>query len=99
VIIRTLYTTAWNNAQIAGALDTLAGAGQGIRFAYFYADRVIMTARRLRDTRGVLSMVSADELVGKDDYFDIINRVHQEIYAALSRAVAAMNEEMPAGAD
>jgi len=98
MIIRTLYTTAWNNAQIAGALDTLAGAGQGIRFAYFYADRVIMTARRLKDTRGVLSMVSADELI-TDNYADIINRIHQEIYAALASAAAAMNEEMPAGAD
>ena len=98
MIVRTLYTTAWNNAQIAAALDTLAGAGQGIRFAYFYADRVIMTARRLRDTRGVLAAVSADELI-TDNYSDIINRVHQEIYAALMRAAAAMNEELPAGAD
>jgi len=98
MIVRTLYTTAWNNAQIAAALDTLAGAGQGIRFAYFYADRVIMTARRLRDTRGVLAMVSADELI-TDNYADVINRVHTEIYNALARAVAAMNEEMPAGAE
>jgi len=98
MIVRTLYTTAWNNAQIAAALDTLAGAGQGIRFAYFYADRVIMTARRLRDTRGVLAMVSADELI-TDNYADVINRVHTEIYNALARAVAAMNEELPAGAD
>jgi hypothetical protein len=99
MIVRALYGTSWTNAQIAGALDILAGAGQGIRFAYFYADRVVMTARRLRDTRGVLATVSADELTGKDDYFDVINRIHQEIYAALMRAAAAMNEELPAGAD
>jgi len=99
MIVRALYTGAWNNAQIADALDVLATAGNGVRFAYFYADRVAFAARRLKDTRGVLATVSADELIGKDDYFDVINRVHQEIYAALARAVAAMNEEMPAGAD
>ena len=99
MIVRALYTGAWNNAQIAGALDTLAGAGNHIRFAYFYADRVAFTARRLRDTRGVLAAVSADELIGKDDYFDVINRVHQEIYTALARAAAEMEKEMPAGAD
>jgi len=98
MIVRALYTTAWDNAQIAAALDTLAGAGQGIRFAYFYADRVVMTARRLKDTRGVLSRVSIDELI-TDNYADVINRVHTEIYNALARAVAAMNEEMPAGAE
>jgi len=99
MIVRTLYTIAWTNDQIDGALNVLATAGQGIKYAYFYADRVIMTARRIKDTRGVLSRVSKDELIGKDDYFDVINRVHQEIYAALARAVAAMNEEMPAGAE
>jgi len=99
MIVRALYVIAWTNDQIAGALDILATAGQGIRFAYFYGDRVVMTARRLKDTRGVLATVSADELAGKDDYFDIINRVHQEIFAALSRAVAAMEKELPAGAD
>jgi hypothetical protein len=99
MIVRALYTGAWNNAQIADALDVLATAGNGVRFAYFYADRVVMSARRLRDTRGVLATVSVDELVGKDDYFDIINRVHQEIYAALMSAAAAMEKEMPAGAE
>ena len=98
MIVRALYSTAWDNAQIAGALDTLAGAGDHIRFAYFYADRVAFTARRLRDTRGVLSMATKDELI-TDNYSDIINRIHQEIYAALMRAAAAMNEEMPAGAE
>ena len=98
MIVRALYSTAWDNAQIAGALDTLAGAGNHIRFAYFYADRVVMTARRLRDTRGVLAVVTKDELI-TDNYSDIINRIHQEIYAALARAAAEMEKEMPAGAD
>ena len=98
MITRALYTGAWTNAQIAAALDTLAGAGDHIRYAYFYADRVIMRARPLKDTRGVLSVASKDELI-TDALYDVINRIHQEIYAALARAVAAMNEEMPAGAD
>jgi len=99
MIVRTLYTIAWTNDQIDGALNVLATAGQGIKYAYFYADRVIMRARPLKDTRGVLSRVSIDELIGKDDYFDIINRVHQEIYTALARAAAEMEKEMPAGVD
>jgi len=98
MIVRTLYTIAWTNDQIDGALNVLATAGQGIKYAYFYADRVIMRARPLKDTRGVLSRVSIDELI-TDNYADVINRVHTEIYNALARAVTAMNEEMPAGAD
>ena len=98
MITRALYTIAWTNDQIAGALNTLAGAGDHIRFAYFYLDRVVMTARPLKDTRGVISMITKDEVI-TDNYADVINRIHQEIYAALIRAAAAMNEEMPAGAD
>jgi len=98
MIVRTLYVIAWDNAQISDALNILATAGQGIKYAYFYADRVIMRARPLKDTRGVLSRVSIDELT-TDALYDVINRVHTEIYNALSRAVAAMNEELPAGAE
>ena len=98
MITRALYTKVWTNDQISAALDVLAGAGDHIRYAYFYADRVIMRARPLKDTRGVLSVVSKDELI-TDALYDVINRVHQEIYTALARAVQAMNEELPAGAD
>jgi len=98
MITRALYTKVWTNAQIAGALDTLAGAGDHIRFAYFYLDRVVMTARPLKDTRGVISMITKDEVI-TDSYYDVINRVHQEIYTALARAVQEMEKELPAGAD
>jgi len=96
MITRALYTNVWTNAQIRAALDTLAGAGQGIQFAYFYADRVVFTARRLRDTRGVLSRVSVDELILKD-YAHVIDRVHTEIHNMLAYAVQEMEKEMPAG--
>jgi len=97
MIERKLSSGAWTNEEIGEALGVLAGAGGGVRFGYFYCDRVIMTARRLSDLRGVLATIDKRELEGKEDYYDIINRLHHEIKKKLDMMVAIMEHLMPAG--
>jgi len=97
MIERKLSGGVWTNEEIGEALSVLAGAGDGIRFAYFYCDRVIMTARRLSDLRGVLAIIDKKELQGREDYYDVINRLHKEIKKKLNTMVAIMEHLMPAG--
>jgi hypothetical protein len=87
----TIKVPLWTRGKIADALETFAGAGGGIRFAYFYADRAVFTARRLRDTRGVLSRVSMDEVITDGDA--VVERVRADLHAGLLRAVRALEAE------
>jgi DNA relaxase NicK len=97
MIEKKLSGEAWTNEEIAEALDVLAGAGNHIHLAYFYCDRVVMTARPVRDKRGVLAIIDRKEIVGKEDYYDIINRLHREIKKKLNMMVMVMEDMMPAG--
>jgi len=97
MIERKLIGEAWTNEEIGEALSVLAGAGNHVHLAYFYCDRVIMTARPLNDKRGVLAIIDREEVEGKEDYYDIINRLHREIEKKLNMIVMAMEHMMPAG--
>jgi UDP-N-acetylglucosamine 2-epimerase len=97
MIERKLNSGAWSNEEIAEALNVLAGAGNHVQLAYFYCDRVVMTARPLKDKRGVLATVHRKEVIGKEDYYDIINRLHREIKKKLEMMVMTMEHMMPAG--
>jgi len=97
MIEKKLNSEAWTNDEIGEALDVLAGAGNHVHLAYFYCDRVIMTARPLKDKRGVLAIVDRKELEGKEDLYDIINRLHREIKKKLNMMVGIMEHLMPAG--
>jgi len=90
--------SSWNNAQIKQALDILMSTGGGAKHAYFYINKVVI-ARRLSDMRYVLATADKDELMGKDEYFDVIDRVRKEIHNALIRFAEEMDKELPAGAD
>jgi hypothetical protein len=87
----TIKVPQWTAERIGAALETFAGAGQGIRYAYFYADRAVFTARPLKDTRGVLSRVSMDEVITDGDA--VVERVRAEIRSALLRAARALEAE------
>jgi len=97
MIERKLIGEAWTNEEIGEALGVLAGAGNHVHLAYFYCDRVIMTARPLRDKRGVLAIIDKKQLQGREDYYDIINGLHREIEKKLNMIVMAMEHMMPAG--
>jgi len=97
MIERKLSSGAWTNEEIGEALSVLAGAGGGVHLAYFYCDRVVMTARPLKDKRGVLATIDRKEIVGKEDYYDIINSLHREIKKKLNTMVMVMEHLMPAG--
>ena len=97
MIERKLNSGAWTNEEIGEALNVLAGAGNHVHLAYFYCDRVVMTARPLRDKRGVLAIIDRKEIEGKEDYYDVINRLHREIKKKLNTMVMVMEHMMPAG--
>jgi len=78
----------WTKEKIADALSAFAAAGWGIRFAYFYADRVIMTARRMRDNRGVMVVVTKDEIL--TDMNDVVRRVYVEMHGNLLFRLCAL---------
>jgi len=88
----------WNNAKISDVFNVLLST-HGMRYALFYADRAVITSSLPENMNGVLSRVSANEIAGRDDWSDIINRVHKEIYDMLVKIVKQMEKEMPAGAD
>ena len=88
MIVRKVWF--WTRSTIQDAVETFAGAG-GVRYAYFYPDRVVMTARPLRDNRGVLSRVSMDEVITDGDA--IVERVRAEIRSALLRAARELEVE------
>jgi len=88
----------WNNVKISDVFNVLLST-HGMRYALFYADRAVITSRLPESMNGVLSRVSASEVGGKEDWSDIINRVHKEIYDMLLKMVKQMEKEMPAGAD
>jgi hypothetical protein len=94
ITIKVAYV--WNNSQIANALNVLASTHL-MRYALFYADRAVITSRLPQSLDGVLSRVSARELVGKEDWSDTINKVHKEIYNKLVCMAKQMEKEMPAG--
>ena len=87
----TIKVPMWTVERLTEALETFAGAGGHIRYAYFYADRVVMAARPLKDTRGVLSRVSMDEVITDGDA--VVERVRAEIRSALLRAARALESE------
>ncbi len=87
----TIKVPLWTAERIGAALETFAGAGDHIRYAYFYADRAVMTARSLKDTRGVLSMVTKDEIITDGDA--VVERVRADLHAGLLRAVRALEAE------
>jgi hypothetical protein len=86
----------WNNAKISDVFNILLSTS-GMRYALFYCDRAEITARLPENMSGVLSRVSARELAGKEDWSDVINRVHHEIYDMLVKITKQMEKEMPAG--
>ena len=94
ITIKVVYI--WNNSQIAYTLNVLASTHL-MRYALYYADRCIITSRLPESLDGVLSRVSASELAGKEDWSDIINRVHKEIHNKLVCMAKEMEKEMPAG--
>jgi len=90
----TLKVSFWTKAKIADALNVFAGAG-GVRYAYFFADRAVMTARPLRDARGVIATVTTDELITDGDA-TVAMRVRGALHGALLfrlRALEAESEE------
>ena len=97
MIERKLSGEAWTNDEIGEALSVLAGAGNHVHLAYFYCDRVVMTARPIRDKRGVLATIDRKEIEGKEDYYDVINHLHKEIKKKLNMMVMVMEHMMPAG--
>jgi len=68
-----------------------------MRYAVFYADRAIVTSSLPKDRNGVLSMFDKHELMQMDDWSDIINKIHHEIYDMLVKITKEMEKEMPAG--
>jgi len=88
----------WNNVKISDVINVLLST-HGMRYALFYADRAVITSRLPENTNGVLSRVSTNEIAGRDDWYDTINRVHKEVYDMLVKIVKQMEKEMPAGAD
>ena len=94
ITIKVAYI--WNNSQIANALNVLASTHL-MRYALFYADRCVITSRLPKSLDGVLGRVSANEIAGKEDWSDIINRVHKQIYNKLVCMAKEMEKEMPAG--
>ena len=97
MIEKKLNSSAWTNEEIAEALDVLAGAGNHVHLAYFYCDRVVMTARPVKDKRGVLATIDRKEIMNREDYYDVINSLHLEIKKKLDMMVAIMEHLMPAG--
>jgi hypothetical protein len=86
----------WTKEEIADALETFAGAG-GVSYAYFYPDRVVMTARPLRDTRGLVTKVTVDEIITDGDA--VMGRVYAAMHGNLLfrlRALEAESEEAKA---
>ena len=86
----TRKVSLWTKEKIADALNTFAGAGGGIRFAYFYMDRVVMTARPLRDTRGLVTKVTKDEIITDGDA--VVGRVRAAMHGALLLHLRALEE-------
>jgi len=82
----------WNKSLIADALYSLAFTSK-MRYVLFYCDRAEITARLPESTNGLLSRVSKNELVGKEDFTDVINRVYLEIHGMLVKIVQKMEEE------
>jgi hypothetical protein len=81
----------WNKSLIADVLYSLASTSK-MRYALFYCDRAEITARFPENLNGVLSRVTKNELVGKEDFTDIINRVYEEIHVMLVKIVQKMEE-------
>jgi len=80
----------WTKGKIADALETFAGAGDHIRFASFYLDRVVMTARPLRDTNGIVSRITKDEVI--TDMGTVVERVYAAIHGNLLFRLRALEE-------
>jgi len=83
---------------IAYTLDVLTSTA-GMRYAVFYADRAVITSSLPQDMNGVLSKFDKHELMEMDDWSDIINKIHKEIYDMLVKIIKEMEKEMPAGVE
>ena len=88
----------WNNSLIAYTLDILTST-PNMRYVVFYADRAVITSSLPKHMNGVLSKFDRHELMEMDDWSDIINKIHKEIYDMLVKIIKEMEKEMPVGAE
>jgi hypothetical protein len=90
MIVRKVWF--WTRSTIQDAVETFAGAGGGIRYAYFYADRVVMAARPLKDTRGVQAVVTKDEVID-GDVADVVGLIWAKMHGNLLFRLRALEAE------
>ena len=89
MIVRKVWF--WTRSTIQDAVETFAGAG-GVRYAYFYPDRVVMTARPLRDNRGVQAVVTKDEVID-GDVADVVGLIWAKMHGNLLFRLRALEAE------
>ena len=90
MIVRKVWY--WTRSTIQDAVETFAGAG-GVRYAYFYPDRVVMTARPLRDNRGVQAVVTKDEVIDGDAVADVVRLIWAQMHGNLLFRLRALESE------